>query len=508
MRLRFLRGLDTGGIMIRKFCIAAIAVVALGACDKTNWESSIFRDKMGHDPTVKYAVTDAKQRLVLNVPNSRPGASKDGRIICAEPSPDVAQALSEAVKVTAAVNVTGKGSGSGSLDRSFAQSVAQLGERLAVIQLLRDKMYRACEAYANGAVGASGYTLMLARLDKTMVSMLSAEMAAGAFGRNLAQIGGQADTAGADPAALKDAVAEAAEADKELAEAEAEETKDQDKIDAARAKQTTAHANLQSLIVAAASSSAKSILASQALGTISGRNGVIPANATSAIATIHQSYMDDHGIEPLVDACVVAMDSVRFKKQASKAVGEATKDESAGELADAERTATGSEGMQFLMGRGVDVQSLSAAPRPTPMQQAEIDRQESEDVKERSGAHAKVVSLLAQESAFAAFCADRIFSFADFRHSFVRQMTTLKRDLRGSRITSPSRTGWVITPPPAQSATTDPNAVKAEIDKGVKKGVDAAKSAFCVKLKTDHFNETDAAKQKAIKAAFKAYGCT
>ena len=81
-----------------------------------------------------------------------------------------------------------------------ASQIAQLGERLASIQLLRDKMYRACEAYANGATTQGGYISMLARVDKTMGAMLALEMSAGAFGRQLAQTQGSASVTGPNPA--------------------------------------------------------------------------------------------------------------------------------------------------------------------------------------------------------------------------------------------------------------------------------------------------------------------
>src|SRR4051794_18905124 len=168
-------------------------------------------------------ITDAKQRAIINTKanvgvgdirydgeGEAIGATDDQvvknhphRIICAEPSPDVAQAISAAFTAAAQVDTNaGQSSGSGSIGSSYAASIAQLGERLATVQLLRDKMYRACEAYQNGAISDTSYTLMLARFDKTMASMLASEIAAGAFGRNLATLGGSASTGGVDPAKL------------------------------------------------------------------------------------------------------------------------------------------------------------------------------------------------------------------------------------------------------------------------------------------------------------------
>jgi hypothetical protein len=110
-------------------------------------------------------------------------------IRCAEPSPDIAKAISDALSTAIAAEVT-KGAASGQIDvrlsRETSEAFAQLGERLATIQLLRDGLFRACEAYANGAIGAVNYGAILSAYDDLTVTLLAAEMTAGAFGRALA----------------------------------------------------------------------------------------------------------------------------------------------------------------------------------------------------------------------------------------------------------------------------------------------------------------------------------
>lgn len=141
-------------------------------------------------------LTSADVRLVNR---TMPGAgSVHGRvvpatIVCAEPSPDLARALSnssnfglsgalqglQGLSPEAAVQVAA------AIARSQAQTAAQLGERLATIQILRDALYRACEAYANGALSDVSYAAILAGYPDTSVSMLQTEIAGGAFGRKL-----------------------------------------------------------------------------------------------------------------------------------------------------------------------------------------------------------------------------------------------------------------------------------------------------------------------------------
>ncbi|WP_203069803.1 hypothetical protein [Falsiroseomonas ponticola] len=155
---------------------------------------------------VRTTTTEADTRVVMAAVPQRP--PENGRpvvpnqIFCAEPSPDVAKAVSSASQAAASLEVnatepqTGTAvaaAGTVAAGRSRAEALAQLAERLATIQLLRDGLYRACEAFANGAVGPISYALMLSRYGDTMVTLLGSEMAAGAFGRQMAALGTSAD---------------------------------------------------------------------------------------------------------------------------------------------------------------------------------------------------------------------------------------------------------------------------------------------------------------------------
>ncbi len=387
---------------MRRLLIVLLVAVAVAACDKTNWEASLFRD-IGKHPGSGYVVTDAKQRLVVNVPNSRSPVREAGapnRIVCAEPSPDVAQALSEALKFSAAATVEGQGGGNLGLARSFSHSVAQLGERLAVIQLLRDKMYRACEAYANGAVQASGYTLLLARLDKTMVSLLSTEMIAGAFGRSLAQIGGGAGTGGVDEKQLEEAKQAVTLAAKKLKDAAAEpDATRADSVKKASKELDEANQNLFTLEMRTARTSAIGTVAMQALGQISGgATGTASNNVPTSIVNLHRNYLDDHGLEPVVDACIVAMDRGRLSVEDQKKILAAE-------------------------------QGLAKFAGDPPADQA---KREKFDTDKAAARRAYEEATLFPGSPFATFCARTILTYTNHEHSFVRAFMTLKRDLRNA----------------------------------------------------------------------------
>ena len=136
--------------------------------------------------------TDAKQRLVINTethPTSRPGRVNPVRIVCAEPSPDAASVLAGGFGF--GLNILGRGSTS--LSGSNAAALVQLAERTATIQLLRDQMYRACEAYANGAISGTEYSLLMSRNNDAMVTLMLGETAARMYGRNLAAASASVD---------------------------------------------------------------------------------------------------------------------------------------------------------------------------------------------------------------------------------------------------------------------------------------------------------------------------
>ncbi|MBC8282417.1 MAG: hypothetical protein H8E32_01270 [Nitrospinae bacterium] len=164
--------------------------------------------------------TGSRQRIINNVQpglGSFPGVVAPNRIVCSEPSPDVAVAVANSFG--AAISIMGQGSGS--VTSAQAEGIAQLAERTVTVQLLRDQSYRACEAYANGAITGTTYSLIMGELNDTMVTLLLGENTAGAFGRSLAALGTKASsTAKASVEGFSGALKDIEEATKKLSEAE------------------------------------------------------------------------------------------------------------------------------------------------------------------------------------------------------------------------------------------------------------------------------------------------
>ena len=171
---------------LTRLVVVASLGMAVTACGGSG---TIFKTfELTNDESV---MTGARQRGIFNIPvgaGSVPGQVNPNRVVCAEPSPDVALAVANSF----GLGVSIVSQGSGSVTRSEAEGIAQLAERVATIQLLRDGLYRACEAYANGAISSTEYSVIVSGIDDTMVTLLLGELAAGAFGRKLAAIGTEA----------------------------------------------------------------------------------------------------------------------------------------------------------------------------------------------------------------------------------------------------------------------------------------------------------------------------
>lgn len=106
---------------------------------------------------------DARQRTILSA------ETKDGRKVCAEPSPDalvsIAAAGSFQVPIGTEKLIDAKG--------KTAESITALGTRTTTVQLLRDSLYRACEAYMNGALNNKEYKMLLVMFDDFVLTLFA-----------------------------------------------------------------------------------------------------------------------------------------------------------------------------------------------------------------------------------------------------------------------------------------------------------------------------------------------
>ena len=138
-------------------------------------------------PQLKGVSVDAKQRFVWSpeIPVREPVEElsagyaryevRPRSVVCAELSPDALSALAAELGGKLAVqagDVVPGGSLDAQFKSSFDESVQSIGKRTQLIQLMRDTLYRACEAYANGALDSFGYAMILSQFDVFMVQLL------------------------------------------------------------------------------------------------------------------------------------------------------------------------------------------------------------------------------------------------------------------------------------------------------------------------------------------------
>lgn len=396
------------------------AAILVAGCEEV-WNSVYREGKLG-------VVTDAKQRVIISTEadrdtDKRPGHNEPKAIVCAEPSPDVAQAISSALQAT--VSAESKGTTfSGGFGFAGSAAVAQLGERLATIQLLRDKMYRACEAYANGAVNASGYTLMLARLDKTMVALLTNEMAAGAFGRTLAQIGGSASASGISAKELAQAADDVRKKSADLQQAVKDKKSDKE-IEDARKALDDATQKLVRLELAVMHVEAAGAAGATALGQIGGRSSA--SSSVNALEAVHRTYIDDDGVEPLIDACITSVEhtAIQFLDTA--------------QLSDLGETLASIRAQNAIVAE-LFAKERIPDPKLTPNQLSEFSKARREAQSKQSDLHGKLRLKFGAMAnyGFAGLCLNEILrgdsAYLDKRHEHELNLRKLSQSVRQAEL--------------------------------------------------------------------------
>jgi hypothetical protein len=144
---------------------AALGVASVLAACQPRTETYHEPATVGSTPML---LTTADLRTIAE----RPHPMGDRRmIICTEPPPDVAKALSTALALSAS---GGNGSIQGALSGSSAtaEQLAELAGRVPGLLALRDTLFRACEAYGNGMLGDDAYGLIVSRYGEMLTTLI------------------------------------------------------------------------------------------------------------------------------------------------------------------------------------------------------------------------------------------------------------------------------------------------------------------------------------------------
>ena len=158
-----------------RYVMPAFAALVLAGCSFL--EDDVARGFAQSWSLTPATFTTADVRMITQ--RNRPGSPNP--IICTEPSPDVAKALSTAAQLSGS---GGNGTATGSLAAggASAEAALALAGRSTALLGLRDGLFRACEAYANGVIGADAYALVLSRYGQLMTTLFLGQDVTGAAG--------------------------------------------------------------------------------------------------------------------------------------------------------------------------------------------------------------------------------------------------------------------------------------------------------------------------------------
>lgn len=214
---------------LARVMFAAVAV-ALAACADINTISR--RTSLPGDG--KAIHLDAQQRLVIFDKMDK---------FCAEPSPDAFAAYASSLGLGASV----PSQGTASLAQAMQSSAGSIGLRTQSITLMRDALYRMCEAYMKGSLGPAQVAALLARSQDLTAVILAVEQLTGAVAANQVILTGTSGAGASASLLSNNQLLDAAQKDeaakqKELQEATKERDAAKTAVDTQNAKVAQAQA--------------------------------------------------------------------------------------------------------------------------------------------------------------------------------------------------------------------------------------------------------------------------
>lgn len=131
----------------------------------------------------------SKGKLVVLKAEDRIAYGKEFGSFCAEPSPDAISAIASSLGGSVVLSSEKKAE----LAFALQQTVADIGVRTQSIQLMRDALYRACEAFYSRALNKALYYDLHKRYQDHMIAILAIEQLTGVVKSRQAGIGGTAN---------------------------------------------------------------------------------------------------------------------------------------------------------------------------------------------------------------------------------------------------------------------------------------------------------------------------
>jgi len=143
-------------------------------------EFNSIHKKSDLNNNVSTVAIDAKQRFLVSTTIT--DRNEKGEVIgswtgvCAEPSPDAFAVYSAALEG----NASYANEMAVALKAVIGENAGTIGVRTEAITLMRDAMYRLCEAYMSGGIERKVYAKMVSKYQKSMVTLIAIEQLTGA----------------------------------------------------------------------------------------------------------------------------------------------------------------------------------------------------------------------------------------------------------------------------------------------------------------------------------------
>jgi len=107
----------------------------------------------------------------------RPLSGEIRTVLCQAPSPDWSTALAMQAQLQGSGNFFHGSTGSLNVSGSSTETIAAMAGRTAGVVALRDGLYSACQAYANGVIGKDTYALIVSQYGNLLVALAGANAA-------------------------------------------------------------------------------------------------------------------------------------------------------------------------------------------------------------------------------------------------------------------------------------------------------------------------------------------
>lgn len=156
--------------LISRVVLPLLAMVGLlSACLQSSDSAPVYMPQMVRAGGVQQAaLIPAGNYSFTTIRNRQDG---ENGILCVAPSPDWATAITTAQSLQGNVSTPVGTTVSGTITNSLAETITAMVGRTAGVVALRDGLYNACQAYANGVIGKDAYALILSQYGNLLVAL-------------------------------------------------------------------------------------------------------------------------------------------------------------------------------------------------------------------------------------------------------------------------------------------------------------------------------------------------